>query len=111
LIQAVISVESGFNAYARSDKGAVGLMQLTPDTAHRYGVTNRLDPAQNIKAGARYLHDLLGMFHNDVRLALAAYNAGEQAVVRHGNRIPPFRETTAYVPRVLAYYKKYRAES
>ncbi len=111
LIHAVISAESGYNPFARSNRGAVGLMQLTPETAIHYGVTNRLDPAQNIKAGTRYLCDLLGMFHNDLQLALAAYNAGEQAVVKHGNRIPPFRETLDYVPRVLAYYKAYRTKS
>jgi soluble lytic murein transglycosylase-like protein len=111
LIHAVIAAESGYDLFARSSKGAVGLMQLMPETARRYRVTNRLDPAQNIHGGTRYLRDLLRMFDNDLRLAVAAYNAGEQAVVKYGNRIPPYRETMEYVPRVMAYYRKYRAGS
>ena len=111
LIHAVISAESGYNPLARSHKGAAGLMQLMPETAKRYGVRNRLDPAQNIYGGARYLRDLVRMFNNDLQLAVAAYNAGENAVVRHGNRIPPYIETMAYVPRVMSYYKKYRTTS
>ena len=109
LIHAVISAESGYNPYARSRKGAAGLMQLMPETARRYGVTNRLDPAQNISGGARYLRDLIRMFNNDIQLAVAAYNAGENAVMRAGNRIPPYQETMTYVPRVMTYYKKYRS--
>lgn len=108
LIHAVISAESGYNPFARSPKGAAGLMQLMPATAKRYGVTNRLDPAQNIQGGARYLRDLVRMFNNDLHLAVAAYNAGENAVVKYGNRIPPYSETMTYVPRVMTYYKKYR---
>jgi soluble lytic murein transglycosylase-like protein len=111
LIHAVISAESGYNPFARSRKGAAGLMQLMPETAKRYGVKNRLDPAQNISGGARYLRDLIRMFNNDVQLAVAAYNAGENAVVRAGNRIPPYQETMTYVPRVMSYYKKYRTTS
>ena len=111
LIHAVISAESGYNPFARSRKGAAGLMQLMPETAKRYGVKNRLDPAQNISGGARYLRDLIRMFNNDVQLAVAAYNAGENAVVRAGNRIPPYAETMTYVPRVMSYYKKYRTTS
>ncbi|HVY04444.1 MAG TPA: lytic transglycosylase domain-containing protein [Burkholderiales bacterium] len=111
LIHAVISAESGYNPYARSRKGAAGLMQLMPETAKRYGVKNRLDPAQNISGGARYLRDLVRMFNNDIQLAIAAYNAGENAVLRAGNRIPPFAETMTYVPRVMTYYKKYRTTS
>jgi soluble lytic murein transglycosylase-like protein len=84
-------------------------MQLMPGTAARYNVTNRLDPDQNIRAGTRYLGDLLLLFDHDLLLALAAYNAGENAVLRHGNRLPPYRETLDYVPRVMAYYRKYRA--
>jgi soluble lytic murein transglycosylase-like protein len=111
LIHAVISAESGYNPFARSRKGAAGLMQLMPETAKRYGVKNRLDPAQNISGGARYLRDLIRMFNNDLQLAVAAYNAGENAVVRAGNRIPPFQETMTYVPRVMTYYRKYRTTS
>jgi len=111
LIHAVISAESGYNPFARSPKGAAGLMQLMPETARRYGVTNRLDPTQNISGGARYLRDLIRMFNNDIQLAVAAYNAGENAVVRAGNRIPPYQETMTYVPRVMTYYKKYRTTS
>jgi soluble lytic murein transglycosylase-like protein len=111
LIHAVISAESGYNPFARSRKGAAGLMQLMPEIAKRYGVKNRLDPAQNIHGGARYLRDLIRLFKNDLQLAVAAYNAGENAVVRHGNRIPPYSETMTYVPRVMSYYKKYRTTS
>ena len=111
LIHAVISAESGYNPFARSPKGAAGLMQLMPETAKRYGVKNRLDPVQNISGGARYLRDLIRMFNNDVQLAVAAYNAGENAVLKAGNRIPPYQETMTYVPRVMTYYRKYRTTS
>ena len=107
LLNAVITVESGYNPRARSSKGAAGLMQLMPATATRYSVRNIWDPRQNIAGGARYLRDLLALFKNDLALALAAYNAGESAVIRHGNRIPPYRETRAYVPRVLQHYHLY----
>ena len=109
LLHAVISAESGYNPLARSAKGARGLMQLMPATARRYGVENPLDPEQNIYGGAAYLHDLLALFGNDVKLALAAYNAGEGTVMEYGNRIPPYRETTQYVPKVLTYYKQYKS--
>lgn len=108
LIHAVISAESGYNPLARSPKGATGLMQLMPDTARRYGVDNPLDPGQNIHGGAAYLSDLLKLFGNDLNLALAAYNAGEGSVMEYGNRIPPYRETKQYVPKVLSYYKRYK---
>ena len=108
LIHAVISVESGYNPSARSRAGAVGLMQLMPETAKRYGVKNRLDPGQNIHGGAQYLRDLKVKFDDNLQLVLAAYNAGEEAVMRFGGRIPPYRETAAYVPRVLSTYKKFR---
>jgi soluble lytic murein transglycosylase-like protein len=108
LIHAVISAESAYNNLARSPRGARGLMQLMPDTARRYGVTNPLDPEQNIYGGAAYLKDLLVLFDDDLQLALAAYNAGEGAVMTHGYRIPPYRETIQYVPKVMAYYKRYR---
>ena len=105
LLHAVITVESGYNAKARSPKGAVGLMQLMPDTAKRYDVANIWDPRDNIRGGARYLRDLLAQFNNNLALALAAYNAGEGAVTQYGNKIPPFAETLAYVPRVLQQYR------
>lgn len=108
LLHAVISAESGYNALARSPKGARGLMQLMPDTARRYGVNNPLDPQQNIYGGAAYLRYLLTLFGNNVKLALAAYNAGEARVMEYGNRIPPFRETAQYVPKVLNYYNRYK---
>lgn len=107
LLHAVIAAESGYNPSALSQKGAVGLMQLMPGTAAQYGVTNPSDPAQNLNAGARHLRYLLGKFDNDMTLALAAYNAGEQAVSQYGNRIPPYPETRAYVQRVLAYYNQH----
>jgi soluble lytic murein transglycosylase-like protein len=105
LLRAVIVVESGFNSHAVSKRGAVGLMQLMPATATRYGVSNPYDPLQNVHAGARYLKFLMGHFGNNVRLALAAYNAGEDAVDRNGGQIPPFYETQVYVPRVMKIYK------
>ncbi len=108
LIHAVISVESGYNPSARSHAGAVGLMQLMPATARRYGVTDRLDPGQNIHGGARYLRDLKVMFGNNLQLVLAAYNAGEEAVMKYGKKIPPYRETIAYVPKVLSHYNRFR---
>jgi soluble lytic murein transglycosylase-like protein len=105
LLRAVIVVESGFNSRAVSKRGAVGLMQLMPATASRFGVLNRYDARQNVHGGARYLKFLMDRFGHDVRLALAAYNAGEQAVERNGGQIPPYSETMAYVPRVLKIYK------
>jgi soluble lytic murein transglycosylase-like protein len=105
LLRAVIVVESGFNSRAVSKKGAVGLMQLMPATATRFGVSNRYDPIENIRGGAAYLKFLMDRFGHDVRLALAAYNAGEEAVDRNGGQIPPFSETMAYVPRVLKIYR------
>lgn len=110
LLHAVISVESRYNPKAVSSKGAVGLMQLMPETAKRYGVSDSFDPAQNLHGGAKCLRALLTRFNNDVSLALAAYNAGENAVIRNGNRIPPYRETRNYVPRVLDYYYQYQAQ-
>lgn len=109
LIHAVVSVESAYNAAALSKKGAAGLMQLMPETAQRYGVTDRFDPVQNLHGGARYLNDLLKMFNGNLSLTLAAYNAGENNVLKYGNQIPPFQETRNYVPRVLDLYRKYQA--
>ncbi len=108
LVHAVISAESGYNPYALSRAGAVGLMQLMPQTAKRYGVKNSLDPADNIHGGVRYLKDLLVMFNGNVELAVAAYNAGENAVIRHGHKIPPYAETVHYVPKVLGFYRKFQ---
>lgn len=108
LLHAVIKVESGYDARAVSERGAAGLMQLMPATARRYGVADVFDPAENVRGGAEYLASLLKTFDNDLRLALAAYNAGETAVRRHGRRIPPFRETASYVPKVVETYRKYR---
>jgi soluble lytic murein transglycosylase-like protein len=109
LLHAVIAVESSHNPRAVSNKGAAGLMQLMPATAKRYGVVDAFDPVQNVAGGARYLRDLLALFDSDVSLALAAFNAGENAVIKHGRRIPPYRETQRYVPRVLDHYQRFRA--
>jgi soluble lytic murein transglycosylase-like protein len=86
-------------------------MQLMPGTAKRYGVKNRLDPEQNIQGGARYLRDLQILFGDNLQLVLAAYNAGEHAVMKYGMRIPPYRETSAYVPKVIQLYRKLRPAS
>jgi len=110
LLHAVIAVESAYNPQAKSAKGATGLMQLMPDTAKRYGVTDLLNPLENLRGGARYLRDLLAMFNNNLKLVLAAYNAGEGAVIRSGNAIPNYPETRAYVPRVLQHYELYRSQ-
>jgi soluble lytic murein transglycosylase-like protein len=110
LLHALISVESRYDPKAVSRTGAAGLMQLMPVTARRYGVTDSFDPVQNINGGAQYLSDLLKLFNGDVSLALAAYNAGESAVARYGNRIPPFPETRDYVPKVLGFYRKYKVD-
>lgn len=110
LLHAVITVESGYNARARSPKGAAGLMQLMPDTAERYAVKNVWDPRENLRGGARYLRDLMALFGSDLSLALAAYNAGEAAVLQAGNKVPAYAETRSYVPKVLAYYARYRAQ-
>jgi len=110
LIRAVIVVESGFNPRAVSKRGAVGLMQLLPETARRYGVSNIYDPGENIRAGAHYLADLMVRFDSHMDLVLAAYNAGESAVDHYGGHIPPFKETQAYVPNVLRIYRALRAQ-
>lgn len=109
LVHAVIAVESGYDPEARSPKGAIGLMQVLPETASRYGVTDPASsPEANLRAGTRYLRYLMQLFDDRLELVLAAYNAGEHAVLRHGNRIPPYRETQRYVPAVMARYLEWR---
>lgn len=111
LVHAVITIESGYNPAARSVKGAIGLMQVMPATAARYGVADpAISPQENLRAGTRYLRYLMELFDNRIELVLAAYNAGEFAVQRHGYRIPPYRETQNYVPAVLARYHQLRAQ-
>jgi soluble lytic murein transglycosylase-like protein len=107
LVAAVARTESGFDPGATSASGARGLMQLMPATAQALGVADPYDPAQNVRGGASYLRELLERFHGDVRLALAAYDAGPGAVERYGG-VPPFAETRAYVARVLAAYRAAR---
>ena len=106
LIYLVMQAESGFNHRAVSRVGARGLMQLMPDTARRLGVRNIHDPYQNVDAGTRYLRTLLEMFNGDLNLALAAYNAGENAVLKYGRRVPPYRETMNYVWRINTAYRR-----
>jgi soluble lytic murein transglycosylase-like protein len=105
LLHAVIAAESRYNSRAVSAKGAIGLMQLLPATAQRFGARDPFVARQNIEAGAGYLKWLMALFRDDMELVLAAYNAGEQAVIRAGGRIPNYPETQAYVPRVLAYLR------
>lgn len=116
LVKAVIAAESGFNPQAVSPKGAIGLMQVIPDTGARYGVTGDArrtaaqklaDPKINITTGVRYLSDLLRMFSGNLELVLAAYNAGEGAVQKHGNDVPPYAETQNYVKTVMQFYRYY----
>ena len=105
LVRAVARVESNYNPRAVSSKGALGIMQLLPETAKRFGVVNVWDPQQNIEGGVKFLKFLSGMFPNNLPYVLAAYNAGENSVVKHGG-IPPFAETRSYVRRITAAYKK-----
>jgi soluble lytic murein transglycosylase len=109
LVKAVIAAESGFDPEATSRKGAQGLMQLMPRTAERMGVDDALDPWQNIDGGTRYLSEMIERFPGELNLALAAYNAGPEAVKRHRG-VPPYEETRTYVRRVLRYYEKYDAD-
>ncbi len=106
LLHAVIQAESAYNPKAISSAGAVGLMQLMPDTARRYGVSDRYDPEQNLDGGTRYLKDLLAMFNSNLKLAVAGYNAGEGAVMKYNYTVPPYRETQDYVQHVLRLYGK-----
>ena len=107
LLDAVVTAESAYDPRAVSKAGAVGLMQLMPGTAKRYGTSDRYNPEANVYAGTRYLRDLLKQFQ-DTKLALAAYNAGENNVIKYGYKIPPFKETQHYVRKVLHYYEKYQ---
>lgn len=109
LVKAIIANESGFDANATSKTGAQGLMQLEPGTAAGLGVADAYDPAQNIWGGTRYIRGLLDRFHGDLRLAVAAYNAGPGAVEKYGG-VPPYAETQAYVENVLDTYQKYKTQ-
>lgn len=100
LVRAVMQVESAFNPYAKSPKGAMGLMQLMPATMRQYGVRNAFNPAENVRAGVAYLRELLDRYSNNEQLALAAYNAGPGAVDKHGQVVPPYRETQNYVAQI-----------
>ncbi len=108
LLHAIVTVESGYDPQAKSPAGAIGLMQLMPDTAARFGVKDIWDPLENLQGGARYLRYLLALFKNDMDLVLAAYNAGEGAVMQAGNKIPNYAETRAYVPSVLMQYEHHK---
>lgn len=111
LLHALIEVESAYDPRAVSPKGALGLMQLMPATAARYGVRNPFDVAENLAAGAIHLRSLIDRFSGDMSLALAAYNAGSGAVLAHGGRIPPYAETQRYVPAVLKRYDRLRTDA
>lgn len=114
LVEALVAVESGFDTYAISPKGARGLMQLMPATAKLYGMKNEQDlhiPSKNIDMGVRHLKDLLKLHDGQVALAIASYNAGQGAVNKHGQRIPAYRETMLYVPAVLSYMARYSSDA
>lgn len=107
LVRAIIKAESDFNPRAKSWKGAMGIMQLMPETARLWGVRDIYDPRDNIEGGVKHLRYLLDTFNHDIALAAAAYNAGENAVIKYGD-IPPFEETRTFVERVLSYHRRYR---
>jgi soluble lytic murein transglycosylase-like protein len=106
LIHAIIRAESDYDSFALSEKGAMGLMQLMPDTATQYGVGNVFDAAQNIEGGTKYLKDLIRLYNGKTKLVLAAYNAGQEAVKKYGGKIPPYQETRDYISRIMARYNK-----
>jgi soluble lytic murein transglycosylase-like protein len=108
LIKSVIKTESNFDPYAISDKGACGLMQLIPETAERFNVEDIFDPKSNIYGGTEYLSYLITLFSGDLELALAGYNAGENAVIKYNEKIPPYKETINYVKKVLKFLDYYR---
>jgi soluble lytic murein transglycosylase-like protein len=107
LVRAMVTTESNFNPQAVSPKGAIGLMQLMPATAKRFGAVDPADPRTNLRTGARYLRWLIDRFGSDLKLAVAAYNAGEGAVDKYGGQIPPYAETRDYVTKVLDRYRMY----
>ena len=111
LVKAVIKAESNFNPEAVSPKNAQGIMQLIPDTASDYGVEDPFDAKENMEGGVQYLKDLLDYFDGDLKLSLAAYNAGKGSVIKHGFTIPPYPETTDYIAKVLEYYKHLKAQN
>jgi soluble lytic murein transglycosylase-like protein len=111
LLQAVIATESGHNSQALSPRGAQGLMQLMPATSRRFGLSNAYNPEENIRVGAKYLRELLDLFDGDLNLSLAAYNAGPNAVLRYGKKIPPYAETQLYVPKVMRLYQQLNQNS
>ncbi|MDQ6975499.1 MAG: lytic transglycosylase domain-containing protein [Mariprofundaceae bacterium] len=106
LVQAVVHVESSYDPRAESSSGCIGLMQLKPSTARRYGVNNAWPVEDNVRAGSHYLRDLIDMFDGDIRLALAGYNAGENAVLRNNRQIPNYPETKRYVKKVIHHYRR-----
>ena len=106
LIHAIILAESNYDNFALSEKGAMGLMQLMPETAGQYGVRNVFDPAQNIEGGTKYLKDLIRIYDGKTNLILAAYNAGQEAVRKFGGNVPNYKETREYISRVMASYNK-----
>lgn len=108
LLHAIIAVESGYRVQALSPRGAAGLMQLMPDTARDFGAADVFDPVQNINGGARYLRYLLDKYDNQLDIVLAAYNAGEKALLKYGRKIPPFKETIRYVEQVQSRYRRNR---
>jgi soluble lytic murein transglycosylase-like protein len=110
LFEALVETESAFDENALSQAGALGLTQLMPATAKRFGVTDRTNPVQSLNAGARYLRQLLNLFKHNAYLALAGYNAGENAVIRFKYQIPPYKETQQYIKKVMALYRQKKVQ-